>query len=413
MKKSLILTLALLLATTLSPASVFACGEGSTDKNGVALDGECAEEIEGDPDSSEMESIEELPSLISGLDTPAGPEADESETYAAAGGTVSSARNLAHSLFLAGNSVLSNDSVDGISFIAGNVVEFSGSSEYAFLAGNSVKISGAVDSDLFAAGNTVEIDEDASVGRDIFVAGSSVIVRSMLYGNAFIAGDRVVLENVTVDGDLNISADEIVIKGQSSVAGIFKYNDNAVITGREDLEASRVDAYAGSTSSQSSESVASRFAAALSHFLVKLLGLILVMIVLISLAPKFMKKLLDSFHWKTSWKFLGLGLGLIIVTPLACIFVLCTVIGIPLAALTLGLYFSFICLSQGITGGILGNELATRLLKQPKMNIYLKYIIGISLIRLVACIPVLGGLVAAVSTCFGFGYLAKRLFIRK
>ncbi|MBQ6130114.1 hypothetical protein IJI72_00215 [Candidatus Saccharibacteria bacterium] len=410
MKKSLLLTLTLLLSVLCSPVAVFACGDGSADENGEPLDN-CSEEIEGEAESSEEESIEEVPYLISGLDT-SETAADETETYVAAGATVNSSRTLAHSLFLAGSSIVSNDVLDGLAFVAGNLVDYAGSSDYAFLAGNSVKISGTVERDLFVAGNSVEIDEDAMIGRDVFAAGSSVIFRSMLYGNVFMSGGRLVLENVTIDGDLNVDADEIVIKGESSIAGTFKYNDNAEITGRENLSVSLVEAYSGDSTTGKSSAL-SRFFSALSSCLISYLGLLAVLVVLIALAPKFMQHLLDSFRWKTSWKFLGLGLGLLIVVPLACIFALCTVIGLPLAGLTFGLYFAFICLSQGITGGILGNELSNRLLKKPKLNLFLKYALGLALIRLVSLVPVIGGLVTAVSVCFGFGYLAKRVFIRK
>ena len=392
MKKSLILTLAILFSVFGGTSLAFACGEdGDTNEK-------CAE-TESLLDSSEDDELPDDP-----LDDDTSLDDD---VYAEAGADVKSSRSLFHSFFLAGNKIDSSDSVYGVAAFAGNIVNFSGDAEYAALAGNSVKISGSISQDLFVAGNTVEIDEDALIGRDVFAAGSSVIVRSMLYGNVFMRGNRLVLENVTIDGDLDVRADEIVVKGQSSVNGVFRYNDNASVTGLDNLVTSASEPIKSTSSSDASDF---DFVSAFSGFLVKLLGLIHVMIVLIALAPKFMKHLLDSFRWQTSWKALGLGLGLIVVTPLACIFALCTLVGLPLACLTFGLYFAFICLSQGIAGGVIGNELANRLLKQPKMNVYLKYILGISLIRLVALIPVLGGLVIAVSTCFGFGYLTKRLY---
>lgn len=405
MKKTLLITLTLVFATVLSPVSVFACGEGEVDEYGQPLD--CSEEIEIETESSE-ESIEEVPSLISGLDISEESTEDEAETYVASGATVSSSRDLMHSLFLVGNDIVSNDTIDGISFAAGNLVKYIGSAEYAFLAGNTVTISGTIGRDLFAAGNSVTVDEGASIGRDLFVGGNSVILRSMLYGNAFATGNRITLENVTIDGDLTVDAGEIVINGQSAISGKFKYNDNAKIIGLENLAASETEVYSASSPTHSSS-----FASVCRDIIIDFLGILLLTVVLIALAPKFAQKLLDTFHWKTSWKFLGLGLGLIVLVPIISIFVIITVIGLPLGGLALGLYFAFICLSQSITGGIIGNELTTRLFKKQKLNIYLKYIMGLAILRIVEAIPVLGGFVLAISVCFGFAYLAKRIFVRK
>ena len=320
-------------------------------------------------------------------------------------GTLASKRAVNHSLFLAGNEVTSNDAVDGINFLAGNLVELSGSAEYAALAGNSVKVSGSVERDLFAAGSSVELGEDAYIGRDLYAAAAVVTIKSNLYGNAFLGGNRVVLENITITGNLNIAADEIVIKGKSAVAGTFQYNDTAKITGLENLSAGETVTYAGN--------VDAGFASTFADKLVSFLGGTLLMVVLIALMPKFAKKLLDSFVWATSWKHLALGLGLLVVVPVAAILVIITLIGLPIGCISIGFYFFLVCIASHVTGGILGDQLAKAVFKKPKMNLYAKYILGSAVLFTLSFIPVAGELIEAVALCFGFGYLSKRLFIHK
>lgn len=349
------------------------------------------------------ETTGETPSLISPAPVST---TNTDDVYAAADGELRSSRSVKHSLFLAGNDVVSNDVVDGINFVAGNLVDLAGSAEYAALGGSSVKVTGSVERDLFAAGSSVELTEGAYIGRDVYAAASVITVKTNLYGNAFLGGGRIVLENVTITGDLNVAADEIVVKGKSAVSGTLRYNDNAKITGLENLSAGTTETYAGGSSDVN-------FAATFSDKLLTFLSGIVLMVVLIALMPKFAKKLLDTFQWNTSWKHLALGLGLLVVVPIAAIFVMITILGLQLGLMSIGFYFFLICIASHVTGGILGDQLAKSVLKQPKMNLYLKYILGSAILFVLSLIPVVGGLVNAIALCFGFGYLSKRLFIHK
>ncbi|MBQ6396040.1 hypothetical protein IJH89_00440, partial [Candidatus Saccharibacteria bacterium] len=251
-------------------------------------------------------------------------DVEKYDAYFTADDEVSSSRALPHSIFLAGNSVSSADSVEGVSFLAGNVVTLDGAAEYVAAAGSSVKINGRVENDLFVAGNTIELGEDASIGRDVFSAGNIFTVRSNLNGNVFFAGNRLVLENVTINGNLNADASEIVIKGKSAISGNFSHSASAKITGLDELSVE------GETSTFASASTAPVFSMSkVTNFLFSLLGQILVTLAALFFLPEFGKKLLDSFRLKTSWKYLALGLVLIVCLPLALIFLAFTFVGLP------------------------------------------------------------------------------------
>ena len=144
--------------------------------------------------------------------------------------------------------------------------------------------------------------------------------------------------------------------------------------------------------------------------LVFLLGRLLVTIVAVALCAKFSKRLLAEFDLKNSWKDLALGLVLLVVVPLVSIFVMVTIIGLPLGFIGLAVYILFAYLANSVTGGVLGHLLAEKLFKQPKMHIFLQYALGIVLIELLTLIPYVGSLIGAISVCFGFGYLAHKLF---
>ncbi|MBR3319045.1 hypothetical protein IKG06_00895 [Candidatus Saccharibacteria bacterium] len=327
----------------------------------------------------------------------------EDDTYAEADAKIESERTVEHSLFLAGNDIISKDYVKGIHFLAGNLVEYTGSVEYGAFAGYSIKVDGAVSKDLFTAGSSIELGEDTLIGRDLYAAAQTVLIKANLAGNAFIGAERLVLENVTIDGDLNVSASDIVIKGKSSVAGTFKYNDSARITGLDELSTGDIITYTAPTNEVS-------FGTSLTGQFVILLGRLLVTIVIVAIASKFSKRLLDEFSAKNSWKDLALGLGLLLGIPLACLFIMITVIGLPLGIIGLVCYGLFAYLSTSVTGGVVGNLVATKLFKKEGMHIFLKYTIGIVLIELMGLIPYIGSLITGLSVCFGFGYLIHKLF---
>ncbi|MBQ3261138.1 hypothetical protein IJH29_00540 [Candidatus Saccharibacteria bacterium] len=334
------------------------------------------------------------------------PVSESSFIYAESGSEVTSEKSIPHSYFLAGNQIASNDIVKGLAAYAGNLVNFSGYAEYAALAGNSITVSGKVLNDLFVAGNAVELGEDASIGRDVFGAASTILIKSNLHGNVFIGGDRLVLENVTIDGDLSAEFSEIVIKGRSSISGTFRYNEDARITGLSDLSS-------GATETYSSLSGNVSFISSLENRLLFLLGRLLVTIILVALAPKFVKKLLSRFSAKDSWKDLAIGLGLLLGVPLAVLFAAITVIGLPLALVGLGFYVFIIYLSHSVTGGLVGELIATKLLSKPKLNSMLKFVMGTCLVILLGLIPYVGGLITAVSLCFGFGYFMRTIFAKE
>ena len=376
--------LTLSLAASISPAH--ACGSGGPvgyDKDGNPVYANC----------------EEVSEIVDSEDT----DAESEDIYAESGSDIESERDVDHSFFVAGNDVKSSGNISGIHFLAGNLVDFTGSAEYGAFAGNSLKVNGSIKKDLFIAGSAIELGEDALIGRDLYAAATTVLIKANLAGNAFVGGSRIVLENVTIDGDLNVRASDIVIKGKSSIAGTFKYNDSARITGLENLSTGDVITYTAPTNEISfGESVTSK--------IVFLLGRLLVTIVFVAIASKFSKRLLEEFSAKNCWKDLALGLGLLIGVPLASIFIMITVIGLPLGLVGLVIYGLFVYFASSVTGGVIGNLVATKVFKKENMHIFLKFAIGIILVELMGLIPYIGSLASGISLCFGFGYLVHKIF---
>ncbi len=304
-----------------------------------------------------------------------------------------------HSLFLAGNRVESSDEVNGIGFLAGNLVEVDGIYSYGLFAGNSIKVSGEIKNDLFIAGNAIVIDEDAIVSRDLFAVGNTVNISANLYGNVFAGGNRLVLDNVTIDGDLNVDFDQIVIKGKSSIAGNFKYNENATITGLDELSFGSIETFV--SRSEKTVSFFTRFI----NKLISLLGQLVLVAVFILIFGKHIDKALEEFKEKDIFKNALIGLGILFLVPTIAIFVAITIIGMPVAITFLLFWGVALILSVPIAGIVLGDRLARNVFKKAKMNLYVKALLGVTVVELLSLIPFVGALVSIMSVLFGLGFI--------
>ncbi|MEX0984659.1 MAG: hypothetical protein WD096_06370 [Actinomycetota bacterium] len=97
----------------------------------------------------------------------------------------------------------------------------------------------------------------------------------------------------------------------------------------------------------------------------------------------------------------GIGAAWFFLLPVGAIVLLVTVIGIPLGVFLL-LAFAFLY-TVGYVAGIHG---IGRMLRKPPSSRYVAFLVGWGIARLVALVPVLGGLTWAVASVFGLGIIA-------
>jgi cytoskeletal protein CcmA (bactofilin family) len=304
---------------------------------------------------------------------------------------------ITHSYFSAGYDVRNEMKIDGILFTAGNTVSLNGRSEYAFMAGYTINIDGFVDKDLFFAAKDVVIDERADLGRDVYGAASSIIIKTDINGNAFLTGDSVTIDSKNVTGNLNIEANQIKFADGLVISGTLKYNEEAQVTGLNGVKADKIETYKGETETEVKPIDRVR------SILFSIISLIVVTYVINFFLPK-AYKLKNECQAKEIFKRFGIGLLLLICIPIACIALLCTVIGVPLALLTVVSYIVMIYLSGSFTGKFIG-ELISKLFKFEKENVYLELALGIIIIRLCALIPYVGTFISALSLFYGLGYI--------
>lgn len=305
-----------------------------------------------------------------------------------------------HSIFRADNTVDNEEIVKGLSFIAGNNVNLNGIYDYGFFAGNNVTVKGTIENDLFIAGNNVTLAKDAIINRDVYAAGSILYLNTNIKGNAFLAGSEIHLSNITISGDLTITADKIVVDKDVTIKGTFKYNENTQIENKNLIKANKTLTY--QNNENNNENAFSNFMVSLGIFLILGLGLNLLFP---SLTEKLTKKLDAKEVVMTSLK----GFVCLLVIPIIILILMCTIAGIELGVFLGLIYILAMMISLVSVSTIVGNLISNKLFK--KSNLYLGTVLGIVLLRAIELIPVVGGLIATITLLYGLGLLWN-LFIK-
>lgn len=322
--------------------------------------------------------------------------------YFNANEVINDTESYTHSHFEAGRDVNSKSTVNGLSFAAGATVNVTGTKEYGFFAGENVIINGTVEKDLFAAGNAVTIGKEANIGRDAYLAGNSVTIESNVNSAVFVAASLVKLDNVIINGDMNIAANTVEIGDNVTVNGIFKVNDDAVINNENKLNASRKEKY-------KSKNVNIDFTNTVSDIILDILKTIFTGLILVLIFPKLFKKIKYELDAKDIGMKLLYGLLVIVAVPMICLVLLSIIVGMSVSVILLFLYIIAIMLATILSSVVIGQNIYTKLLKQ-KDNIYLSTVLGIVVVKLVELIPYIGGLVGLVVFLYGLGMI-WRLFL--
>ncbi len=308
---------------------------------------------------------------------------------------------------LFGNALKSRASVNGLMLVAGNTLNIQSESEYGFVAGNAINYSGEVEKDLFVAGNMITIESGAEVGRDVFAAGAEVSVETDLNGDLSVTAENVILKDIKIAGNLNLSAAKIEFVGNVEVAGAAVYNDNAKVLGADNLKYGSLEIYHAEEANEGALLVAAWYSKVLS-----MIGLFIVMVIVSLVSPKLHSKIA---HNDTGGRFatcLAIGLGALVVTPIVALILIMTVFAAPLALVALIVWGLMIYLSQGFAGAWVGHMIIEKIFKS-KANIYIEAALGIVILGILSMIPGVSGLTGFIGILLGMGLMVSAIFNRK
>ena len=332
-------------------------------------------------------------------------EEQQADDVYAAGRDVEVVADVEQDVTAAGQRVSIGGRVGGDVNAAGETVFVRGEvADDARIAGRSVTVYGRVGDDMVAAGQRVSLERQAEVGSRAWLAGETVRVDGRVGRELKAAGRKVTLSG-QIDGDVDIVSEEIKVEAGAVVQGDLVWRSEA------EPEISP-DAHIAGRIIQKPlpEPAIERPEFPLGTLFA--LGLLAAGVVTYILFPR--ASVSTALAAQASpWQSLGLGLAVLVVTPIAISLLLATVVGYLLAFMMLALYL--VALVVGALAGLFSvGDLGLRLLgKREEASRGLRVLSIVAAILIIAAIqivPVLGGLLWFLVWLIGLGAVQLSLY---
>lgn len=270
-----------------------------------------------------------------------------------------------------GDTIDLQGNVDGDVIVAASRVTIAGAvSGDVIAAASDIEISGAVEGDVRVAAVNVTIAGTVGKSLNVWARNITIAPTATVERNAY-----AVAESLTVGGNIgrNLATRAFRQRIGGAVAGDVRLElgadgsaeilPEAALSGTVTYAAAnqnQLESKLAATSTVALQYEAVPLPSAAEHFrwylfrrIVSLFGLLVVGLVLVSLAPKYVLALAQQFFRQPAWS-VWWGLMFAVVTPAAVVALAFTVIGLPLAFMLGALYFISLYLAQVVAGITLG-----------------------------------------------------------
>jgi len=320
-----------------------------------------------------------------------------------AGGTVNVSNPAAGDVVVAGGTVVISSKVDhDVLAVGGNLSIIGGSAEDVRVAGGNVTIGGKVSGEVMAAGGQIIITPDATIAKDSYIAGGTLVFAGMEDSNLTLAGGDVRIDG-TVNGNLVVKSGRKVTFGrQAVVKGTIEYSApaEAVIESGAQLASApvfhKIQNIRGGLRPQ-------LFATLLGIISVlKMIAVLAAAYLLWYLRRRDMVAAIQNTH-ERFWGTLIRGFGVLILTPIAGIILLFTVVGWVPAAVTLTVYGALLVLAAPVATIVATSFLMTLFKKNRTDLAWYHILLGLVVLTLLALIPFIGWFVYFVIYLIALG----------
>jgi hypothetical protein len=245
---------------------------------------------------------------------------------------------------------------DQVVLTGGLIVPEGSTVDTAVVFNGPVVIEGTVRESLVVFNGRTEIS--GTVGEDVVVFNGRVFIRS----GAEIGGDVASAQDPEIEDGATVGGDQV------NIATRFDFEDLGF--------AGRVAWWIGYSISA------------------LILGLLLLL-----LAPRLDAAIVEVMRTRVGAA-VGFGAAAFFLVPIAAIMLLVTIVGIPL-----GLFVLLALALLYTIGYVVGALALGRLLIKPPTSPFLAFLVGLGILRLVALIPFVGGLVWLLASILGLGVL--------
>lgn len=322
-------------------------------------------------------------------------------------------------------------------YICANEIELSqGSIIYGnvFLVSNKLTLNAEIGGSLYATVKSFDMQYFGFISRDLHLSAENANLNGYVYRNSFIEAKDISTDdkfinqkdfNVTdansltfsgeVKGNATVNVKSITLKNKADdkdltckISGNLSYSSKHEIEIPEGVVAKEIS-YSNYTNTSSKTLLSSIW-----DYVLSLLTLLICVYVIYLLISKFATKYLDkisNISGLNLLKYLGIGIGFLILVPIITVLLFITNIGSAVGSLLLLVYIILLLISKPIF--IISIAIFAKNKLSDKINIYL-YILAVSIIlSLISLVPYLGFIVSALVSATGFGMIIKNLIPSK
>lgn len=273
----------------------------------------------------------------------------------------------------------------------------------ARLVGGEVYVEGTVTEDLLVFGGTIALSEDATVEGDVLIFGDYVVLEGTVRGSVEVRA-RVVELRGTIEGETTVHAREsLTIQDGSSLAGSLNYRAprEAFIT-----DQAQVNGQVSFTQTERDQPTAGEMTVV--GFVLRFLMVFVAAALLLLLIPSWAHAGTNVARERTG-TMLAWGFAAIVLTPIAGVLLLVTVLGFFPGVAVLALYTAGLALAQAMVPIFAALLLSQWFTKEATIS-YPYIALGALVLCLIGLVPVLGPLVLILLFVLMFGTLAVRLY---
>lgn len=310
---------------------------------------------------------------------------------------------------VAGDLLASGCKVEVLAEVDGDVV----------LMGGNVRLAAPVKQGVYAAGGRVSID--APVQRNVRIAGGSVDLgpNSTIAGNVTIGGGKVEVDGA-IGGYLQVGAGSVRINGPVAGdvelgAGKVELGPNARIEGKlryasgEEVRRDPAAQVRGGVERIERWPAAHRWRGGTRHRLgwVWSVGLLVIAAILVTALPQLYRRVEETA--RTRWALsLLVGFVVLVCAPVAALIAVISVIGIPLALLTIALYLMLLVVGY-VSAGIVLGEIALQRWRADRAAKHgwriAAAVLAMLVLSLLGRLPFVGWLITFAAMLMGIGAL--------
>ncbi|MGZ5071511.1 MAG: hypothetical protein ACXWGX_05745 [Usitatibacter sp.] len=338
-------------------------------------------------------------------------EGEFGSDHFAAGCPVRVAQPVAGDLLAAGCDMDVGAPVNGDAALAGGNVRLDASvGNGVYAVGGKVLVNGTVGRSVRVAGGHVEIGPNAKVSGSVTAAGGDVAIRGAVKGYLQAAGGHVLIDG-PVEGDVFAAAGQVELGPLARIGGKLTYRS-------DDFKRDAAAQIAGGVQSLESHHVVREDTWRWRHRTgggwIWSAGVMLMAAVLAAAMPTASASLAREMRSHPGLVLLW-GLIAFVCIPVAAVLLMITLIGIPIALLTILLYLALLLVACAVSAAVIADLVLRRY--KPEVAELAAWRAGAAIlaalaIALLARVPLLGGLVVLAAMLAGIGAITASLFHR-